>query len=72
MGDYIGEVLSVYGLKNAKATLLWHNENRTYRIDCKEQSFCLRLKTPVTGFDLSTFGGEQKILLRYEAKLIYI
>ena len=69
MSDYI-EVLSLYGLKNAKTTLLRHNENRTYRIDCDEQSYCLRLKKPISGFDLSVFGGEQETLLRGELDII--
>lgn len=69
MSDYI-EALSLYGLKNAKTTLLRHNENRTYRIDCDEQSYCLRLKNPISGFDLSVFGGEQETLLRGELDII--
>jgi len=70
MCDRIGEVLSLYGLENAKATLLRHNENCTYRIDCREQSFCLRLKTPVSGFNLAVLGGDQEMLLRSELGLI--
>lgn len=69
MSDYI-EALSLYGLKNAKTMLLRHNENRTYRIDCDEQSYCLRLKNPIPGFDLSVFGGEQETLLRGELDFI--
>jgi Ser/Thr protein kinase RdoA (MazF antagonist) len=53
MSDCVSEVLSLYGLENAKITFLQHNENRTYQLDCKEQSFCLRLKSPVSGFDLN-------------------
>lgn len=37
------EALPLSGLKNAKTTLLWHNANRTYRIDYDEQAYCLRL-----------------------------
>lgn len=70
MADCVDEALSFYGLANAKATLLRHNENRTYRIDCGEASFCLRLKSPVSGFDLSVFGGDPEALLRGELALI--
>lgn len=70
MYDCISEALSLYGIKDAKTSLLRHNENRTYRIDCNEQSFCLRLKTPVSGFDLEVLGGEQEMLLRRELDLI--
>lgn len=70
MSDSITEALSLYGLENAGITLLRHNENRTYRIDCDKQSYCLRLKSPVSGFDLSVFGGEQEALLRSELELI--
>lgn len=70
MADSVDEALSLYGLTNAKATLLRHNENRTYRIDCVEASFCLRLKRPVSGFDLSVFGGDPEALLRGELALI--
>jgi Ser/Thr protein kinase RdoA (MazF antagonist) len=70
MSDCIIEALSLYGLKNAKTTLLRHNENRTYRIDCGEQSYCLRLKNPIFGFDLSVFGGDQETLLRGEHDFI--
>lgn len=70
ISDFISEALSLYGLTNAKATLLRHNENRTYRIDCKENSFCLRLKNPISGFDLSVFSGDQEIFLRSELGII--
>ncbi len=70
MCDCISEVLSLYGIENAKVTLLRHNENRTYRIDCKEQSFCLRLKTPISGFDLAVLSGDHEMLLRGELGLI--
>ncbi len=70
MCDRIGEAISLYGLENAKATLLRHNENCTYRIDCKGQSFCLRLKTPVSGFNLAVLVGDQEMLLRSELGLI--
>ncbi|HEX2946495.1 MAG TPA: phosphotransferase [Clostridia bacterium] len=70
MIDCISEALSLYGLENANATLLRHNENRTYRIDCSEKSFCLRLKTPVSGFNLDVLGGDQETLLRSELGLI--
>ena len=70
MSDRISEALSLYGLTNAKATLLRHNENRTYRIDCEENSFCLRLKNPVSGFDLSVFSGDQEIFLQSELGII--
>ncbi len=66
MSDFIHEALSLYGLTNAKATLLRHNENRAYRIDCKGSSFCLRLKHPVSGFDLSIFDDDQETRLRGE------
>ena len=66
----VSEALSLYGLTNAKATLLRHNENRTYRIDCEGSSFCLRLKNPVSGFDLSVFDGDQETLLRGELGFI--
>lgn len=70
ISDYISEALSLYGLSNAEATLLRHNENRTYRIDCKEKSFCLRLKNPVSGFDLSVFSDDQETFLRGELDLL--
>lgn len=70
MCDCISEALSLYGLKNAKSTLLRHNENRTYRIDCKEQSFCLRIKVPVAGFDLEIFGEDQEKILESELCLM--
>lgn len=66
MCECISEILSLYGIENASATLLRHNENRTYRIDYRDQSFCLRLKNPVSGFDLSAFGGDGEVLLRSE------
>jgi len=70
MADCVDEALSLFGLANATATLLRHNENRTYRIDCMEASYCLRLKNPVSGFDLSVFGGSPEDLLRGELILI--
>jgi Ser/Thr protein kinase RdoA (MazF antagonist) len=70
MCNCTSEVLALYGIENAKATLLRHNENRTYRIDYKDQSFCLRLKTPVSGFDLSAFGGDEEMLLRSELGIV--
>lgn len=66
MSDFTSEALSLYGFTDAKATLLRHNENRTYRIDCKDGSFCLRLKKPVLGYDLSIFSGDQELFLRGE------
>lgn len=53
MSDCINEALSLFRLNNAKVTLLRHTENRTYRIDCDEKSYCRRIKNPVSGFDLS-------------------
>ena len=70
MSDYINEALSLYGLENAKVTLLRHNENRTYRVDCDGQSYCLRIKSPVSGFDLSVFDGDKEKLLRSELEFI--
>lgn len=70
MIDSIHEILSLYGLENVKVTLLRHNENRTYRIDYKEESFCLRIKTPVPGFNLDVFGEDQKVLLHDELDLL--
>jgi Ser/Thr protein kinase RdoA (MazF antagonist) len=64
------EILSLYGLRDGKVTLLRHNENRTYRVDCKDQSFCLRLKNSVSGFDLSVFDGDPEIFLRGELDLM--
>jgi len=70
MSDFINEALSLYGIKNAEVTQLRHNENCTYRVDHNGQSFCLRLKKPVQGFDLTVFGGETEMLLRGELGLI--
>lgn len=70
MADHLLESLSLYGLRGGKATLLRHNENRTYRIDCDGQAYCLRLKDPVSGFDLSVFGGDPESLLRGELALL--
>ena len=70
MCDCISEILSLYGIENTRTTLLRHNENRTYRIDYKDQTFCLRIKTPISGFDLSAFGGNREILLRNELDII--
>ena len=70
MSDSVREALSLYGLENAKVTLLRHNENRTYRIDGDVRSYCLRLKDPISGFDLSIFGGEPETLLQGELSLI--
>jgi Ser/Thr protein kinase RdoA (MazF antagonist) len=70
MSDCLNEALSLYGIKNANTTLLRHNENRTYRIDCDKKSFCLRLKTPVSGFDLSVFNCDSEALLQAELTLI--
>ncbi|NLO49122.1 MAG: phosphotransferase [Clostridiales bacterium] len=70
MSDGITEALSLYGLENAKIILLRHNENRTYRIDYDKKSYCLRLKNPISGFDLSVLGGEQEALLRSELDFI--
>ncbi len=65
--DLITEALSLYGLSpDARVTPLRHNENHTYRVDCDHKSFTLRLKDPVSGFDLSVFGGEPDALLRDE------
>ena len=70
MADHADEALPLFGITHANATLLRHNENRTYRIDCGGKSFCLRLKNPVSGFDLSVFGGSPDDLLRGELALI--
>lgn len=70
MSDNINEALFLYGLTRAKAALLRHNENRTYRIDCEDHSFCLRMKNPVSGFDLSVFSGDPETFLREELSLI--
>ena len=70
MADCVDEALAFYGLTHANATLLRHNENRTYHIDCGEASYCLRLKSPVSGFDLSVFGGNPENLLRGELALM--
>lgn len=68
MSDCISEALAQYGLTStsAKVTLLRHNENRTYRVDYADRSFCLRLKNPIPGFDLSVLGGDQETNLRGE------
>lgn len=70
MSDYIKEALSLYGITNAETTLLRHNENLTYRIDSEEKSFCLRMKNPVSGFDLSVFNDDSGTFLRGELELI--
>jgi Ser/Thr protein kinase RdoA (MazF antagonist) len=70
MSNLINEALSLYGITNAKTKLLRHNENITYRIDFEEKSFCLRMKNPISGFDLSVFSGNSETLLLGELALI--
>lgn len=70
MSNCINEALSLYGITNASTTLLRHNENLTYRIDFEDKSFCLRMKNPVSGFDLSVFEYNPETLLKAELDLI--
>ncbi|MBP7402239.1 MAG: phosphotransferase [Clostridia bacterium] len=62
--------LAAFGMPDAVPHLIRHNENRTYRVDTDRGSFCLRLKSPVEGFDLDVFDGEPEALLRGEIALI--
>jgi Ser/Thr protein kinase RdoA (MazF antagonist) len=51
-------------------TLLRHNENQTYRVECESRVYSLRIRQPVAGFDLSVLGGEPEPLLEGELELL--
>ena len=75
MIDLAPDALALYELPEAATatlTLLRHNENRTYRVACGGQAYCLRIKQPVAGFDLSVLVGDPEALLEGELDLLDI
>ncbi len=71
MIDSLQEALDRYELSGfATAALLRHNENRTYRVESGGSVYCLRIKQPIAGFDLTVLGGEPETLLEGELDLL--
>lgn len=51
------KVLAAYGLTDAKATLLRHNENQTWRVDGPDGRYVLRIHQPKEGMSVAAFDG---------------